>query len=213
MTQFTLMEADKVFDHNRGPFAETIPQIRNAVVDRADELTIATSQGGTVPESGQWVLSEPRPTFFSGQGNDPGASQITAAGSDFRQSSPSSTGFTNALAADLTDSGELGQEWVLGIAGWVFNEPTRRYSELRPRSPTGDRTLPVTYVGDAFKTYDTPAMLYNFEEQQDVESFVFDENNDFAVEANFTSTSGFFELQPIAVAAVPQGVAITQAPS
>lgn len=226
MAEFVLTEARRVFDDDRNPYIQSLRAIAQASEDRAQDKLENKDSGGIAPVEGEYGTVEPRPTFFSGQGNAPGNSQITAGGSNFRQSTPGSTGFANALAADLSDDGELGTDWVMGLGGFLLMEPTQRYSELRIIA--GDRTLAVLNVEDA-TIYDQPAVIFNMYTDaddrdpaqsgagnvsvtEDAEAFVFDEDTNFTLEANFTDTSGSYRIKPLATCKVPQSDAIAQAP-
>lgn len=226
MAEFVLTEARRVFDDDRNPYIQSLRAVAQAAESRAQDKLENKESGGIAPVEGEYGTIEPRPTFFSGQGNGPGNSQITAGGSNFRQSTPGSTGFSNALAADLSDDGEIGTDWVMGLGGFLLMEPTLRYSELRIIA--GDRTLAVLNIEDA-NIYDQPAVIFNMYTDaddkmpadvgsssvnvtEDAEAFVFDEDTHFTLEANFTSTEGSYRVKPLATCKVPQTDAIAQAP-
>lgn len=226
MAEFVITEAARVFQNDRNPYIQSLRAISEAAERRARSKLAPLTPGGVAPQEGEYATVEPRPTYFSGQGQSAGGSQIAAAGSNFRQSTPASTGFANALAADLSDSGEIGSDWVMGVGGFLLLEPTLRYSELRLIA--GDRTLAVVNIEDAL-IFDQPAVVVNMftdddgpqppapgsqqvTVSEDADAFIFDEDTTFTLEANFTSTSGSYRIKPLATCKVPQPDAIAQAP-
>lgn len=205
--EFVITEASDAFDHRRKPFMDTIQKINTAVESRMQKKQGGElDRGGTIPDAGEWGTVTLRPRFFDQAGQSPGGTQLTT---DFRQSVPGA-GWNNALAADLSSGGSnIGEDWVLGVAGFILMEPTQQFSELR--LVNGDTTLPVINLEEA-KIFKKAAALLKLEEDDDVEKLVWDQDNTFTLEANFIDASGNFYLKPLGRAAMPHATAIKQSP-
>lgn len=208
--EYVITDAREAFRNRRTPFTDTIRRINQAAEQRAMRKLTDLSPGGVVPGSGEWGTVTLRPRYFNQQGEAPSGTQITAG--SFRQSTPSSTGWANALSADLSSGGSnIGADWVLGVAGFLLLEPTLRYSELRLSTSSGDKTLPVINLEEA-QMFDQAAVLLKLEDDDDIDHFIFDQDNDFVLEANYTSATGSYHLKPLGVGKVPQSIAIQQSP-
>lgn len=213
MSEFVIAEAREAFRNDRRPYTAAIPTVERAAQSRASEKLAPLQSGGLVADEGEYATQTPRPRYFAS--NNPGGTQITAG--SFRQNVPG-TGWQTVLAADLSSGGSnIGTDWVLGIAGFRFLEPTQRYTELRILA--GDKTLPVMNVEDA-KQYEEAAILFKLggggeggvSGSSEVQHFIYDEDTTFELQANFTSAQGSHYIKPVGTALVPQPTAISQSP-
>lgn len=200
--EFIVTEADRVFgDRPRQPYLDAIRAVEKAALEQARTKLEGQQPAGFVPDEGEFAPQTLRPYFF----NDNAGNQLTGS---FRQNI-GSTGWQDVFAqTDLSDSGVISADFVMGIVGLALLEPTQRYSEIRLER--GDTTLPVINVEDV-RAMETPALLWEIDDPEDAKNFVFDEDSDLTLRANM-ETTGDVRLKPIGVAYVPHSEAITEAP-
>jgi len=177
-------------------YNESLRMVREAARNKTGEMFTVTF-GGLTPTSDQFAEVSPRPEMFDGIGG-------SALSNSFRQDLDA-TGWNSILTADLSNSGNVGSDWVLGVAGIAYLDSAKRVPQLYMSK--GDYTHPILDIEEMYKE-DGVVMIFDMSES-DSENFVFDKNNSFTLNADIVAT-GYQRIKPLGVAHLPKDKAIAE---
>jgi len=194
-----MAELKHIFETKRTPYIDVLQKIESSAGGKAKEILGPELEFGMLnPVAGQYAEVVPRPEMFSGMAG-------TALSDDFRQNL-TSTGWQRILSANLSDTGEVKANWVLGIAGIAILDPAKRITQIK--IVKGDRTFSVLDIED-IQAFDGPvAIVFKIPDEQ-VDLYVFDYSATFELYADIIST-GYQTVKPLGVAYLPQAKAIAE---
>lgn len=193
-----IAELKNIFETRRTPYLNVLERVQSEADARARKIFGELAFGQMNPKEGEYGKVLPRPEMFSGMAG-------SALSGTFRQNL-TSTGWQTILTADLSDTGEVKSNWVLGIAGLAILDATKRISQIK--TIKGDRTFSILDIED-MQAFDGPSAIVFQIPDKEVEMYVFDYSAKLTIQAYVTST-GYQTIKPLGVSYVPHNKAIAE---